>query len=67
MSSEWSFPQSQYRVCMKYRTWIGKPDPSGFSEFVWYCKDKTSLARRLEWAEDRGHKVLKVEERVDES
>lgn len=50
----------RYTLVCRYRRWVGKPDPSGFSVFTVSSADKAWLdaeARRLAAS---GHRVLCV-------
>lgn len=55
----------QFRVLHKYREWVGKPDPSGFSTQYFYAKTWKAIAKHIECLGKAGHKVLKIEEKND--
>ena len=52
-----------YRIRVKYKNWIGKPDPSGFSEYYVYSDDPAWLHEEALRRKRLGDKILATEKR----
>ena len=50
-----------YRLVCRYRTWIGKPDPSGFGRFTVASSDPSWLHEEAVRLKRKGHAVYATE------